>query len=90
MKKLEPYITVRAVQPVIAALEALDYHVDSILAEAKISRATLQNADGRVPHSTMMLFWERARIVTGDDQLGIHLAEAVPIQPFESRTTKST
>lgn len=83
MKKLEPNIAVRAVQPVIAALEALGHQVDDILAEAKISRATLQNADGRVPHSAMMLFWERARTITSDDHLGIHLAEAVPIQSFE-------
>ncbi len=83
MKKLEPHLTVRAVQPVIAALEALGHQIDGILAEARISRATLQDADGRVPHSAMMLFWERARIITGDDHIGIHLAEAVPIQSFE-------
>ncbi len=83
MRSFEPHITARAVQPVIAALEALGHQVDSILAEAKISRATLQKADGRVPHSAMMLFWERARIITDDDHLGIHLAEAVPIQSFE-------
>jgi lambda repressor-like predicted transcriptional regulator len=83
MRNLEPHITVRAVQPIIAALEALGHQVDGILAEAKISRATLQNADGRVPHSAMMLFWERARMITGDNHLGIHLAEAAPIQSFK-------
>src|SRR5574341_441762 len=83
MRNLEPYITVRAIQPVIAALEALGHQVNSFLAEAKISRATLQNADGRVPHSAMMMFWEHARMVTGDEHLGIHLAEVVPIQAFE-------
>lgn len=50
MRNLEPHITVRAVQPVIAALETLGHQVDSLLAEAKISRATLQNADGQRHH----------------------------------------
>ncbi|MFQ5638359.1 MAG: AraC family transcriptional regulator [bacterium] len=83
MKNWEPYITVRAVQPVIAALETLGHKVDAFLAEAGISRAVLQDADGRVPHRAMMLLWQHARAATGDDCLGIHLAEAAPIRSFE-------
>ena len=83
MRNWEPYITVRAVQPVVAALEALGQEVDDLLKESRISRAILQDADGRVPHSAMMLLWEHARVVTDDDYLGIHLAEAAPIRSFE-------
>lgn len=41
MKTLEPCLTVRAVQPVVDALEALGHPVDAILNEARISRARL-------------------------------------------------
>ncbi len=82
MKTWEPYITVRAVQPVVAALEALDYAADALLAESGISRTILANAEGRVPHRAMMVLWERARAATKDDHLGIHLAEAAPIHAF--------
>ncbi|MFQ5650877.1 MAG: AraC family transcriptional regulator [bacterium] len=83
MKNWEPYITVRAVQPVIAALETLGHKVEAFLAEAGVARAVLHDADGRVPHRAMMLLWQHACAVTGDDCLGIHLAEAAPIRAFE-------
>jgi hypothetical protein len=47
---LEPYITARAVQPVVAALEALGHTVEALLAEAGIRRAILDDPDGRIPH----------------------------------------
>ena len=83
MRIQEPHLTVRYLQPLVAALQALGHPVDDILTAAKISHALLQNADGRVPHSSMMRFWQRARDLTGDDHLGIHLAEAAPIPSFE-------
>lgn len=76
-------LTVRAVQPVIAGLEALGHGVDTLLAEASISRGVLADPDGRVPHRAMMELWSRAQTATGDDQLGIHLAEAAPLESFE-------
>ncbi|MGH7496123.1 MAG: AraC family transcriptional regulator ligand-binding domain-containing protein [bacterium] len=48
-----------------------------------MSRTLLQDADGRVPHSAMMTFWSRALLLTGDEHLGIHLAEAAPMRSFE-------
>ncbi len=83
MKTWDPYITVRAVQPVVAALEALGHEVHVLLAESAIHRTVLDDADGRVPHSAMMVLWDRAQAVTGDDHLGIHLAEVAPIRSFE-------
>ncbi|MCG3156389.1 MAG: putative HTH-type transcriptional regulator [bacterium] len=83
MKNWEPFITVRAVQPVIAALETLGYKVDDLLKETRVSRSVLQDADGQVPHSAMMKLWDHACVVSGDDDLGIHLAETAPIRSFE-------
>ena len=82
MKTLEPHITVRAVQPVVAGLEALGHDVDEILARAPIRRKDLENADGRIPHRTMMEMWRSAIELTGDDNLGIHVALAAPVASF--------
>jgi AraC-like DNA-binding protein len=76
-------LTVRALQPVIAGLEILGHDVDALLATAAISRGVLADPDGRVSHQAMMVFWNRASAVTGDDHLGIHLAEAAPVESFE-------
>jgi len=83
MKTWDPYITVRAVRPVVAALEALGHDVQAILAENPIFRSVIKDPEGRIPHGAMMLLWDRARAVTGDNHLGIHLAEAAPIRSFE-------
>lgn len=83
MKNSEPHLTVRAALPVVAAFEALGHDADAVLQEAEIARSVLQDPEGRVPHSSMMKFWQCASELTGDDALGIHLAEAAPIKSFE-------
>lgn len=78
----EPLITIRAVQPVVAALNALGHDVDELLSKAAIGLPVLQDVDGKIPHGAMMQFWQEAVTATGDDHLGIHLAEAAPIDSF--------
>ncbi len=78
----EPFITVRAVSPVVAAFESLGYSPDELLASCGIPRSVLTDADGKIPHRAMMQFWQEALAATGDDHLGIHLAEAAPIDAF--------
>jgi len=82
MKPLEPHIAVRAVEPVVAGLEELGHDVDRILAAAPISREQLADADGRVPHRTMMALWRVASELTGDEDLGVHVAFAAPVASF--------
>ncbi len=81
-KQWEPFITVRAVQPVVAALQALGYDVDALLEKCQIARTIREDADGQIPHRAMMHFWQEALATTADDHLGIHLAEAAPIESF--------
>jgi AraC-like DNA-binding protein len=83
VKTWQPRVTVRAVQPVIAALEAIGCATKTLLERAGISTAVLTDPDGRVSHRAMMAFWERACQATGDEHLGLHLAEAVSIDAFE-------
>jgi len=78
-KNWEPFITVRAVQPVVAALESLGYSPSESLAKCGISRTDLENSDGKIPHRAMMEFWQETLVQTADESLGIHLAEAVPL-----------
>lgn len=82
MKTWEPYLTVRAVQPVVVALEVLGHDVTTLLAASGIRRTILNDADGRVPHNAMMTLWQQARAISGDEQIGIHLAEAAPLSSF--------
>ena len=82
VKPLEPQITIRAVAPVVAGLEVLGHDVDAILSAALIRRSLLVEVDGRIPHSAMMRFWEKACELTGDSDLGIHIAEAAPVGSF--------
>lgn len=83
MTTWEPNITVRALQPVVAALQKLGYDCNPLLKASKISPSILDNPEGRIPHKAMMQLWKLAVEMTEDDCLGIHLAETAPIKSFE-------
>lgn len=76
-------LTARAVQPVVAGLEALGHPAHRLLADSGISSAVLADPDGRVPAGSMARLWDRAVELTGDDCLGMHVADAAPIPSFE-------
>lgn len=78
-----PYITARAVAPVIAGLEALGHDTSPLMRQSGFGRAFLRNPEEHLPHTTMMQLWERAAVLSGDDCIGIHVAEAVPVRSFE-------
>lgn len=77
--KWEPSVSVLAMRPVAAALRVLGYAVNPILKASGLTPEILKDIDGRIPHRTMMQFWNEALTVTADDYLGIHLAEAAPV-----------
>lgn len=79
----QPGLTVRAVQPVIAGLEALEHPVEPLLAEAGISPQILADPDERVPRGSMAKLWDLAVALTGDERLGMHLATAAPVSSFD-------
>lgn len=79
----EPHVTVRALNPMVAALRALGYPAASFLESAGIEPAVLNDPDGEVPHRAMMHLWDRAVADTGDDNLGLHLGEAAPVASFD-------
>lgn len=75
-------LTVRALKPVAAGLEALGQPVSQLLAEARIPPAILDDPDAMVPVGAMAVLWERAQEATGDDCVGIHIAMAAPVESF--------
>src|SRR5262245_41398105 len=83
MPTFEPYLTVRALQPVVGGLEVLGHPVARLLSAAGIERARLADADARIPAQAMAALWKEALALSGDEQLGIHLGEAAPLSSFE-------
>ena len=71
----EPYLTIRAVQPLASGLEALGHDSAPLLAEAGIDTALLRDPDARVPWTAVLSLIGRAVEVTADTNLGLHIAE---------------
>ena len=83
MATWEPQITARAIQPVVAGLAALGHPASAILREAGLTHNALEDVDARFPRAAMRRLWESALAETDDDCLGIHVAEAAPVDAFE-------
>lgn len=80
------WLHVRAARPVVAALQALGYDVEVLLKRCNIARPLLDEADGKIAHHAMMRLWQEALALTGDADLGLHLAEAAPLDAFGLHT----
>ncbi len=76
-------LTVRALRPVLAGLEALGHAPDSLLADIGIDHGALDNPDAVLPVGAMARFWEKAVRSTRDDALGLHIALAAPVSSFD-------
>jgi AraC-like DNA-binding protein len=77
------HIASRAVTPVVAALRVLGHNADGLIRAAGIDARLLHSPERRIAHDAMMLLWERARVEADDDQIGIHVAEAAPLESFD-------
>lgn len=80
---LKPRLTVRALKPVVAGLQVIGHSAETLLADAGISRQTLDEPNARLPVGTAARIWESALAMTGDDQVGLHLALAAPLESFD-------
>jgi AraC-like DNA-binding protein len=83
MAHWEPQVTGRAIQPLVAGLEALGHAAPAILHDAGLARPALDDPDARFPRVALRRLWESALAATGDEALGLHLAEAAPVAAFE-------
>lgn len=80
---MEAGLAVRAIQSVVAGLEALGHDPAELCSAAGIDKKLLDDREGRVGHSAAMRLWEEGVRRTGDGALGLHVAEAAPIQSFD-------
>lgn len=82
-KPRKPTLTIRALRPLVAGLEAMGVAPRPLLRAADIPPDLLEDPDATVPGEAMAAFWAGALETTGDANLGMHLAEAAPIEAFE-------
>ena len=75
MPASEPYLTIRAVRPLVSGLEALGSDPAPLLASAGIDATTLGDPDAHVPWGAVLSLIAHAVDVTGDANLGLHIAE---------------
>jgi AraC-like DNA-binding protein len=80
---MKPRLSVRAIKPVIAGLNALGQSTDALLDAAGVSRAMLSEPERYLPPGAMQVIWAQALAMTRDDCLGLHLAMAAPIDAFD-------
>ncbi|MBL8173751.1 MAG: AraC family transcriptional regulator [Bryobacterales bacterium] len=73
----------RALWPLLDGLRALGHDADAILARTGIAPRSLDNPDRRVPNSAAIQFWNTAVSITGDRNLGLHLAESASWESFD-------
>ena len=50
----------------------MGYDIASLLSAVTIPAEVLDNPGGHIAHRSIMTLWERAVVITGDEQLGIH------------------
>jgi AraC-like DNA-binding protein len=78
-----PLLTTRAVRPLVSGLAALGQAPAPMLARAGIDAATLEDPEASVPMRKVLALVDDAVQVTGDENLGLHLAQAAEPGSFD-------
>jgi len=68
---------------VIAALRSLGHDPAPILRAAGLDDSLLRDSDARIPAANVGRLWSTAVATTGDENLGLHLAQAADIAEFD-------
>src|SRR4029079_7275786 len=66
----------------IAALRPLGHDAGSILGASGLAESVLRDPDARIPAPDVGRLWSTAVATTGDENLGLHLAQASDIADF--------
>ncbi|CAA0094996.1 HTH-type transcriptional regulator VirS [Zhongshania aliphaticivorans] len=67
------------IQLVYPAMQNMGLDVERIVEECRISPSLLQDRSARFPHTAQLQFWRVLEAVSGDQHIGLHLAEAVQV-----------
>jgi AraC-like DNA-binding protein len=71
----EPYLTIRAVRPLVSGLQVMGHDPTPFLTSAGIDTIALGDPDARVPWGAVLSLIAHAVNVTSDPNLGLHIAE---------------
>ena len=83
VKNREPRLTVRALRPLISGLVTVGYDPIPFLHTQGIENDTLRDQDATVPMSACVGLLAEAVRTTGDDNLGLHLAQQAELGSFD-------
>ena len=75
MAHVEARLTVRAIRPLVSGFRQLGHEPSAVFRAAGIDEALLQDPDARVPASVAARWFAHAVELTGDTNLGLHLAQ---------------
>ena len=70
-------LSVRAVQPLIAYLQAGGHDSSAFLRARGVDPVIFRDPEGRLPHSLAVTLWPAAARLTNDLDLGLHVAEGI-------------
>jgi AraC-like DNA-binding protein len=76
-------VSVRSIWPVLWRLRTLRLDVGAILSAARANPEVLEDADARIPHTVLLALWHQAARQSGDNALGIHVAEQLRPGAFD-------
>lgn len=79
----EPTLTSRAFRPLVSGLRALGHDPDPLLAAVGVSPRALADPDARIPMSAGAGLLARAEAATGDDCIGLHIAEHADLRSVD-------
>lgn len=83
MARIDPTLSGRAVGTLVSGLRALGHDPAVLLANAGIDPGILTEPDARVAMTAVLAFIGGAVQATGDDDLGLHLAERAAPESFD-------
>lgn len=81
--RVEPTLTARAFLPLVSGLRVLGHDPVPLLAAVGVDIARLDDTDARFPMSAGSGLLARAAVVTGDDCIGLHLAEHADLRTVD-------
>lgn len=79
----EPALTSLAFRPLVSGLRALGHDPDPLLASVGVSPLVLADPDAWIPMSAGASFLARAEATTGDDCIGLHIAEHADLRSVD-------
>ena len=76
-------IQASAVRKIVNLAARYGVSAQSLYQEVKLNPALLDNPDQRIPFAQLVLLYERAAVLTKDDEFGLHLGESIDPRVFD-------